>query len=520
MVNLVRVAPTMAEDDPQIEAAKQQVAMAMAAMARPSNGAAVPLASGAGAVQAKYGIGNALTDLANKLAEGYALGKARKDYAGLQDKQDAELKAAAQDKLNALAPAIAQGGQVPVQTQLAAVPGDPQQFNPTVDLASALAGRAPMAAPPAQDQVATMTTNAAIPDQINPAHAQLAGALAGMDPRQMNSVLTGLQLRNAIPDPAVVEAQRMREATQANTEATQAAAAAERKSEFNQNTARLTQDHADSVALTKAQMAAKAAEETRGIVVPGVDPITHQSTSNLINPRTGELIKPNIGTPASATSGSARMKIYNDRVFTNAKEAVASMHNIANSPVTADTGILGIGSHSYSLSSTPLQALKNKMTGQDVQTYNSKLMGLGRNLGTVESGGLAVSDTFLQSFEQAKAAPGDTNLTKLHKLAEVRQIVDQAMDVKMSNPDVPDEQKKMIKEMLEDLHKSVPFTHDQVDALEQSGKSSAKMSDFISSKGLSGNSFATEAEAEAAAASGKIKAGDKITVGGKSGTWH
>lgn len=35
-----------------------------------------------------------------------------------------------------------------------------------------------------------------------------------------------------------------------------------------------------------------------------------------------------------------------------------------------------------------------------------------------------------------------------------------------------------------------------------------------------GMSFATEAEAEAAAKSGKIKAGDKITVGGQSGTWQ
>lgn len=520
MVNMVRISPTMAEDDPQIEAAKQQVAMALAAMSRPANGAGVPIAGGGGAVQAKYGWGNALTDLATKLAQGYELGQSRRELSGLQDKQDAELKAAAQEKLNALAPAITQGGQVPLQTQLAAVPGDQPQFNPTADLASALAGPQPMAAPPAQDQVATMTTNAAVPDQINPAHAQLAGALAGMDPRQMNTALTGLQLRNAIPDPAVVEAQKMREATLANTQATQAASAAERKSEYEQTAARLTQDHADSVALTKAQMAAKASEETRGIVVPGVDPITGQSTSNLINPRTGETIKPNVGTPANSAAGSSRMKIYNDRVFTNAKEATAAMHNVVNEKATTDSGYFGIGSHQYALSSAPLKALLNNMTTQEVQTYNTKLMGIARNLAMVESGGLQVPGNYMDTFEGVKAAPGDTGITKLHKLAEVRQIVDQAMDVKMSNPDVPDAQKKMLTEMLADLHKSIPFTHDQVDALAQSGKPGAKMSDFIKSQGLAGNSFATEAEAEAAAASGKIKSGDKITVGGKSGTWH
>lgn len=38
--------------------------------------------------------------------------------------------------------------------------------------------------------------------------------------------------------------------------------------------------------------------------------------------------------------------------------------------------------------------------------------------------------------------------------------------------------------------------------------------------GGGGLSFATEAEAEAAAKSGKIKAGDRITIGGQSGTWR
>lgn len=86
-----------------------------------------------------------------------------------------------------------------------------------------------------------------------------------MDPRQMNSVLTGLQLRNAIPDPAVVEAQKMREATLANTQATQAASAAEHKSEFEQTNARLDsqaqQAHLDRMATLGAKNKDAAGEE-------------------------------------------------------------------------------------------------------------------------------------------------------------------------------------------------------------------------------------------------------------------
>ncbi len=218
MVNLVRIGPSNADDDPQIEAARQQVALAMAEMQRGGPSAGVPLAEGHGAIQAKYGMGNALIDVANKLAQGFALGQAQKRYGDLKDQQDASLTASNQQKLDALAPPTTPGAQVPVPMQLDAVPQPGAQFQ-APDLSAGGGMPNGPVAPPAPDQPVTMTPNAAIPAQINPAHEQVANALAGMDPRTMAATLTGLQLRNAVPDPAVVESQKLREATLAQTAA-------------------------------------------------------------------------------------------------------------------------------------------------------------------------------------------------------------------------------------------------------------------------------------------------------------
>lgn len=198
MVNLVHINPTLGEDDPRIEAAKQQVAYAMAQMAHGGSPAGVPIAEGRGAVQAKYGWGNALTDLANKLAQGYALGKAQHDYAGLQNQQNSELDASNQKAIAELAPGIVKGGQAPTQATLDAVPAPAPSFDPSADLASAMAGRPAMAAP-APDQPVTLNDQTATPDHANPQAAMLQAAVSGLPRHDAASFLAQQLAARALP---------------------------------------------------------------------------------------------------------------------------------------------------------------------------------------------------------------------------------------------------------------------------------------------------------------------------------
>ena len=53
---------------------------------------------------------------------------------------------------------------------------------------------------------------------------------------------------------------------------------------------------------------------------------------------------------------------------------------------------------------------------------------------------------------------GDTNYTKLFKLAQTRQIVDKGLETMISNPRVAPETKAHIREIVARVEKAVPFT--------------------------------------------------------------
>ena len=59
---------------------------------------------------------------------------------------------------------------------------------------------------------------------------------------------------------------------------------------------------------------------------------------------------------------------------------------------------------------------------------------------------------------------GDTNFTKLQKLAQTRQIVEAGLETISSNPRVPEATKTHIKDIVAKVEKAVPFT--QADLIE------------------------------------------------------
>jgi hypothetical protein len=63
---------------------------------------------------------------------------------------------------------------------------------------------------------------------------------------------------------------------------------------------------------------------------------------------------------------------------------------------------------------------------------------------------------------------GDSQLTKLRKLAEARQIVEEGVKTYLDNPRVADGQKKQIQGFIDRMEKAIPFTQDDVTALESS----------------------------------------------------
>lgn len=237
---------------------------------------------------------------------------------------------------------------------------------------------------------------------------------------------------------------------------------------------------------------------------------------------------------APAALGS-REATFLQRSITGAKLGLENIRNIMELPAGASTGVMGIGaSPGHSVLQATRDTLRNSMSSDEVQDYNTMLAGLSRNLATIETSGLVPSGEFTNSFNAMTFREGDTEQAKLHKLAEMRQIIEFGMDVALNNPRVPEEQKTYLRDIIGDVQRVVPFTHRDVTSLSKVPGST--LADLVKRRGLgtpepagavapgataaptgaAPQTFATEAEAEAAG----IKPGTRVIIGGVPGTWQ
>jgi hypothetical protein len=168
------------------------------------------------------------------------------------------------------------------------------------------------------------------------------------------------------------------------------------------------------------------------------------------------------------SSMSGRQAVMFTRVAASGNEAAAAIQNITELPVGASSGVLGIGGGpGHGLFSSAKGALTNEMASQDVQDYNTMLAGVKRNLATIESAGLAPSGALTENFASLELRAGDTNMTKLRKLAEMRQIVEKGLEVNLDDPHVPPPQKALVQRIIDQVKKSVPYTQSDVTMLQR-----------------------------------------------------
>lgn len=174
------------------------------------------------------------------------------------------------------------------------------------------------------------------------------------------------------------------------------------------------------------------------------------------------------GTGTQKKPWSGREKIFSERILTSANEAGKAIKNITELPVGASSGVFGVGGGpGHSLLGSAKGALTNSMSSQEVQDYNTMLAGVRRNLATIESVGLAPSGALTEGFSSLELRAGDTNLTKLRKLAEMRQIIDAGLEVQLADPAIPDSIKSVMHKVQDTVSKAVPYTQSDVTTLQR-----------------------------------------------------
>ena len=171
-----------------------------------------------------------------------------------------------------------------------------------------------------------------------------------------------------------------------------------------------------------------------------------------------------------------RESVFINRIGIASNETAKDLENIVKIPLTTSRGVFGGRQQGGSLFDAGKESLTNAMTTQDVQSYNVLASGLQRNLAAIEAAGLAPSGTLTHQMDAVIFKNGDTNFSKLQKLAQIKQIANAGIETTLSNPRLPEKQVKHFEDILDKINKAVPFDNGDLITLQQSHQTNPNIS--------------------------------------------
>lgn len=187
---------------------------------------------------------------------------------------------------------------------------------------------------------------------------------------------------------------------------------------------------------------------------------------------------------AVAAGMDSRSSVMFNRVASSAQSALKAISNIAELPITSSTGFFGHAEPGKGLYDSVKAVLSQKVTGQEAQDYKTMVAGVARNLSTIETAGLAPNGSITTSMNSVLLNEGDTQMTKLRKMAEMRQIVEEGLKPQLANPKLAPAQKELVRNIISGVQQAVPFTHHDITLLQQSKNPNATIKDFATQQGL------------------------------------
>jgi len=186
---------------------------------------------------------------------------------------------------------------------------------------------------------------------------------------------------------------------------------------------------------------------------------------------------------AGASAGADRYG-FGDIIATNLNEAVGTIANIVNLPFDVTTGIFQ-GRNTTGLLTAPLGALANELTSEDVQRYNKEIKNFGKFASRVVSGGRVVPASVQKDFEdQFLIREGDSPLTVLTSIAQMRQTIERAAEVKIKSSSTDPGLKQLYEDGLDVVRKSIPFTINDVNKFANERDKNKTLADMFKDYGF------------------------------------
>jgi hypothetical protein len=206
----------------------------------------------------------------------------------------------------------------------------------------------------------------------------------------------------------------------------------------------------------------------------------------------------------------------------NALGGVASaVEAIKELPSGTTTGVMPNLQTKDGMTNYVRNTIGRKISSREADMMNTLFTGLGRNLAAIEASGAAsgLSELSKQMASGTYINSGTDDPYKVAlKLADIRRIAVENIRPAIESGLMPKGQADVASKLVERIEQAIPYSVN--DVIKAAGGGRQTIGEVTESKVRGGKSYKSEAEAEAAFKAGTLKAGDKVTIDGVSGTWE
>ena len=216
-----------------------------------------------------------------------------------------------------------------------------------------------------------------------------------------------------------------------------------------------------------------------------------------------------------------QQQMMSQRAVNSLGGLVSAVEAIKELPVGTTTGLLPNLQTKDGVLNYVRNNIGRKITKRESEEMNTLFTGIGRNLASIEASGAATGLSELSKQMQSGLyinAGTDDPYKVAIKLADIKRIAVENILPAIEAGVLTRGQTAVARTLVEKLETIIPYsTVDVIKAGRPAGKQTIGES---SQQAVSGKNYATEEEAQAAADRKELKAGDKVNIGGVSGTWR
>lgn len=206
----------------------------------------------------------------------------------------------------------------------------------------------------------------------------------------------------------------------------------------------------------------------------------------------------------------------------NSLGGVASaLEAIKELPAGTTTGLLPNLQTKDGMMNYVRNTMGRRITKREAEEMNTLFTGIGRNLASIESSGAATGLSELSKQMQSGLYINsgiDDPYKVAIKLADIRRIAVENILPAIESGALTPGQAQAARGLVERIDRAIPFT--TIDVIRAGRPEGKPTIGEVTTGAVVGKKYATEEDAQAAADKGELKAGERVNIGGVSGTWR